>query len=171
MFVSQYIYVLFAMLTAGVIHPYPYYPEILLTRLQVQAHTEFSEGYGIEDFTWEVETCPGGPKTKIIGPIENVVSYLNAVNPNWKVDFNVSGSPQKSDLLQKRQIPWPFTGLLCGIRISEWGYASWEAIGDGIKYLDRVPGTPTNRPGPGNCGRVSCSYESAIWWCNDVCLV
>lgn len=38
----------------------------------------------------------------------------------------------------------------------------------GITYLRGVSGQPTNGPGPGNCGRVSCSFNSAIWWCNDV---
>ncbi len=31
-----------------------------------------------------------------------------------------------------------------------------------------MPGRPANDAGPGNCGRVSCSYDAAIWWCNDV---
>jgi hypothetical protein len=37
-----------------------------------------------------------------------------------------------------------------------------------VRYLRRVQGRPRNGPRPGNCGRVSCSYKSAIWWCNDV---
>lgn len=39
---------------------------------------------------------------------------------------------------------------------------------DGIAYLKSVTGTPVNGPGPGTCNRVSCSYNSAIYWCNDV---
>lgn len=41
-------------------------------------------------------------------------------------------------------------------------------IQEGISHLRGVNGKPRNGPGPGNCGRVSCSYNSAIWWCNDV---
>ena len=41
----------------------------------------------------------------------------------------------------------------------------------GIEYLRGVPGKPASGPGPGNCGRVSCWGESAIYWCNDVCPV
>lgn len=44
----------------------------------------------------------------------------------------------------------------------------YGAIEDGIDYLRHVPFQPTNGPGPGNCGRVSCSWNAAIWWCNDV---
>lgn len=36
------------------------------------------------------------------------------------------------------------------------------------EYLRNVPGRPSNGPGPGNCGRVSCDKGSGIWWCNDV---
>lgn len=38
----------------------------------------------------------------------------------------------------------------------------------GMQYLRGLSGTPTNGPGPGNCGRVSCSDAAGIWWCNDV---
>lgn len=48
------------------------------------------------------------------------------------------------------------------------GLASSLRIKQGIQYLGTVSGTPTEGPGPGNCGRVSCSYGGAIYWCNDV---
>ncbi|KAK3398734.1 hypothetical protein B0T20DRAFT_353409 [Sordaria brevicollis] len=46
-----------------------------------------------------------------------------------------------------------------------------KRIEEGIRYLYGVPGKPKNGPYSGsgqyaNCGRVSCSYNSAIWWCN-----
>lgn len=50
----------------------------------------------------------------------------------------------------------------------EWQHADGIAIRDGIKHLRSVPGKPVASPGPAACGRVSCSYKSAIWWCNDV---
>ncbi|KAB8203958.1 hypothetical protein BDV34DRAFT_226891 [Aspergillus parasiticus] len=37
----------------------------------------------------------------------------------------------------------------------------------GIKHLGGVSGQPSNGPGPGNCGLLSCSWGAAIWWCND----
>ncbi|KAL3442667.1 hypothetical protein BJX65DRAFT_286260 [Aspergillus insuetus] len=45
--------------------------------------------------------------------------------------------------------------------------ASRETIAEGIAYLRGVSGQPSAGPGPGACARVSCSYASAIWWCND----
>ncbi|CZR54820.1 uncharacterized protein PAC_04704 [Phialocephala subalpina] len=132
----------------------------------VYAMTSGIEGYGLEDFTWEVETSPGGPKAHITGTVQEVVSQLLTINPNWKSDFNFSETPTRSTVLS-RQLSFPWTGILCDIRIGEWGYADYYAIQDGITYLNGVPGIPTAGPGPGNCARVSCSYDSAIYWCND----
>lgn len=48
------------------------------------------------------------------------------------------------------------------------GHTSGWRVKQGIEYLGTVAGTPTEGPGPGACGRVSCSYGAAIYWCNDV---
>ncbi|KAK9368507.1 hypothetical protein V1509DRAFT_623119 [Lipomyces kononenkoae] len=50
---------------------------------------------------------------------------------------------------------------------NNYPYAKCHPIFDGINYLYGVSGQPVNGPGPGNCGQVSCSWNSAIWWCND----
>lgn len=44
------------------------------------------------------------------------------------------------------------------------------AILGGIDYLRKIRKGrhPRNGPGPRNCGKVSCSDNSAIFWCNDV---
>lgn len=47
------------------------------------------------------------------------------------------------------------------------GCADGNKVYDPIKHLQGLDGKPTNGPGPGNCGQVSCSYNNAIWWCND----
>ncbi|KAL4932531.1 uncharacterized protein BDV17DRAFT_254644 [Aspergillus undulatus] len=35
-------------------------------------------------------------------------------------------------------------------------------------YTSILASFSAGRLGPGACGRVSCSYDAAIWWCNDV---
>lgn len=54
------------------------------------------------------------------------------------------------------------------VTCNNYDQAISSRIKEGIRYLRGVNGKPSNGPGPGNCGRVSCSYNSAIWWCNDV---
>ncbi|KAG5965496.1 hypothetical protein E4U57_004079 [Claviceps arundinis] len=48
-----------------------------------------------------------------------------------------------------------------------WKKAYRWYIQDGLTYLSKLRAKPKMGPGPGNCSRVSCSYEAAIWWCND----
>lgn len=68
-------------------------------------------------------------------------------------------------------------------------FVSGIRIKYGVEYLRKVKGTPGQGPGPvcpdtfpnqfqmnfcllirsqASCGRVSCSYHAAIFWCNDV---
>ncbi|KAK3396843.1 hypothetical protein B0T20DRAFT_440153 [Sordaria brevicollis] len=44
--------------------------------------------------------------------------------------------------------------------------ANTESILDGVLYLQKTPGQPFAKEHP-ICGQVSCSYNSAIWWCNE----
>ncbi|KAK1780040.1 hypothetical protein QBC45DRAFT_116316 [Copromyces sp. CBS 386.78] len=47
----------------------------------------------------------------------------------------------------------------------QWG----EPIGvtENIRYLRGVEGKPVNGPGPNACGRIACSHDTAVFWCND----
>ncbi|PHH79465.1 hypothetical protein CDD80_4692 [Ophiocordyceps camponoti-rufipedis] len=45
--------------------------------------------------------------------------------------------------------------------------ASITEIREGIAYLASLGGPPFLPKGPGSCSRVSCSWNSAIWVCND----
>ncbi|KAJ1337333.1 hypothetical protein MN608_00185 [Microdochium nivale] len=38
---------------------------------------------------------------------------------------------------------------------------------DGVSHLSGLKGAPTIGPGPKNCQRVSCSWGTAIYWCNE----
>ena len=58
---------------------------------------------------------------------------------------------------------------------SSYDFCSTKRINDGIKHLRKVSGKPREQAYSGsgpyaNCGRVSCSYNSAIYWCNMVSL-
>ncbi|KAA8649879.1 uncharacterized protein ATNIH1004_002558 [Aspergillus tanneri] len=120
-------------------------------------------GYGVEEFTWEVETKPGGPTVALNGTIQEIYAELIEINPIYDLDFaarateasisNDDGTPH----LRKR------FDVTCNI----YTKTLRTRIQEGITYLRGVSGRSTNGPGPGNCGRVSCSYNSAIWWRND----
>lgn len=46
--------------------------------------------------------------------------------------------------------------------------AHQNSIRDEIDYLRSLPETPRPRTTQKGCGRVSCSWRSAITWCNEV---
>ncbi|EHK44629.1 hypothetical protein TRIATDRAFT_39606, partial [Trichoderma atroviride IMI 206040] len=120
------------------------------------------EGYGVIELQWEVETTPGGPTVLVNGTIEQVYDKLTKINPNFTTEYPLQSRHRGASGAREKR--YTVESYFCW---SRWPYTSLFTIEDGISYLRGVRGQPTNGPGPGNCGRVSCSYQSAIWWCND----
>jgi len=94
------------------------------------------------------------------GTVQDVVRYLKEIDPTYELpELPVPELGTRQSRVESRQIR---------IDCFNWPVAGGNAIQDGINYLRRLSGRPSNGPGPGACGRVSCSYNSAIYWCNDV---
>ncbi|UNI18893.1 hypothetical protein JDV02_005131 [Purpureocillium takamizusanense] len=101
---------------------------------------------------WDVEVSCG--KFQVLnGTIQEVYAEALRLNPG----FSLRHKPAPRGLNQKRS----------DVRCGNWPLANKGRIQEGINYLRTAPAAPRNGPGPGNCGRVSCSHNSAIWWCND----
>ncbi|KAL2826707.1 hypothetical protein BDW59DRAFT_63195 [Aspergillus cavernicola] len=129
------------------------------------------KGYGIWEPEWEVEALPGHT-LKSRGTIEEVRSELLRINPDWDSHYVVERSLEQRDQssssswsseFSKRADFYEDGYLKCGV----YTEADVGDVWTGINYLGGVQGRPGNGPGPGNCGRVSCGYDAAIWWCND----
>lgn len=101
------------------------------------------------------------------GTVQQVYAELLKLNPHYDADFEALGSGQEvpKDHLARN----PPDSVHCGAEGTGRFSASVGPIREGISYLRRVGGQPVMGPGPGNCGSVSCSYDSGIYWCNDVC--
>ncbi|KAK4130059.1 hypothetical protein BT67DRAFT_465288 [Trichocladium antarcticum] len=116
-------------------------------------------GYGTQVMQWEVEVTPG--HTELLnGTIQEAYEQAHQINP----DFTPPGSGKDTaegtvirGLHEKRG------HVTCG------GFKTGVVVPtlDGVRYLRRITGKPHNQPGPRYCTRVSCSWKSAIWWCND----
>ncbi|KAK9311125.1 hypothetical protein V1522DRAFT_417417 [Lipomyces starkeyi] len=119
------------------------------------------DGYGVEELSWKVEVFPGQAHHVLNGTIQQVYNKAMEINPGFQLKPN-SAVNKREDVspLEKRE---QLTNYYC----NNFPFANCEPIIDGINYLSSVPGQPVNGPGPGKCGQVSCSYNSAIWWCND----
>ncbi|KAM7192419.1 hypothetical protein V8F20_008879 [Naviculisporaceae sp. PSN 640] len=117
-------------------------------------------GYTMEDIIWEVEPWNNGTLLNITGTVQKVYEVLKEINPDLVKGVNTTTALPPS--------------LLQGAQNDEYDCnpigtlsANYGAIIDGVHYLAGVPGKPVQGPGPKSCGRVSCSYNSAITWCND----
>ncbi|KGO38353.1 hypothetical protein PEX1_068910 [Penicillium expansum] len=120
-------------------------------------------GYGVEEFSWEVETKPGGPKVILNGTVQEIYAELININPTYDLDFAAMPAQAIVDTNNETSHLHKRLDVTC----NNYDQAISSRIKEGIRYLRGVNGKPSNGPGPGNCGRVSCSYNSAIWWCND----
>ncbi|KAK3295799.1 uncharacterized protein B0H64DRAFT_474703 [Chaetomium fimeti] len=124
------------------------------------------EGYAIVPATWELDG-PDGQVIQLNGTVQEVVAQLDVIVPNSRNKLiadiaTASASAAEASTLERR---YDEESLHCFV--SPWGNGYVDSIQDGINYLNNVPGRPWHNPGPGNCARVSCSYRSAIYWCND----
>lgn len=109
---------------------------------------------------------PGGDKVTLNGTVQEVHAQLLKLNPNYDSDFPAKRSEEPSSLTKR---DFKYEKYYC------WGEDGWHYsrkrgdsgdLQDGIDYLNSIGGTP--KEAPGSCGRVSCSYNMAIYWCNAV---
>ncbi|RAK78812.1 uncharacterized protein BO72DRAFT_457416 [Aspergillus fijiensis CBS 313.89] len=125
-------------------------------------------GYGVEEFSWEMETSPGGPTVILSGTVQEIYAELIKINPTYDGDFAELAA--NNTLAAENHVDTSSSSSLHkrnDVTCNNYPQAIRRRIEEGISYLRGVSGQPRNGPGPGNCGRVSCSYNSAIWWCND----
>ncbi|KAG9250323.1 uncharacterized protein F5Z01DRAFT_677884 [Emericellopsis atlantica] len=126
------------------------------------------EGYTESPLVWELQSHPDGETFSMEGTVEQVHQELTRRNPNYLADFGIELDERDDDsndaLVTRDTCHSEWHSIVCG-----WDspIAETKAIRAGISYLRGVPGKPHLGAGPGNCSRVSCSYSSAIYWCND----
>ncbi|KAJ5747690.1 uncharacterized protein N7511_009386 [Penicillium nucicola] len=127
------------------------------------AITEAPEGYGIDIPEWEIEITPGGNRVILNGTIEEAHDEILKLNPKWDEEFLADLPVEDQPATLVKRTDFYGAKYVCG----KWTSARYKPISNGIKYLRGIKGNPRAGPGPSNCARVSCSYKSAIWWCND----
>ncbi|KAJ0323938.1 hypothetical protein COL5a_008054 [Colletotrichum fioriniae] len=119
------------------------------------------DGFDIIIPQWEVQAAPRGAKLILAGTVEQVLAELQAINPNYAQDFNLDFE-LPSPAVHKRN-DFDSAAFACNVTKA---MADQNIIVKGAKYLRGVKGKPYHPPGPKTCARVSCSWKSAIWWCN-----
>lgn len=113
----------------------------------------------------------------VTGTVQDVLNSIQQVDPASAAAIHqliqTTDTAASSELNQTatgvappQEMDYVPAGRVCDVR--GWADAGYDDITTGITYLNHVPGKPTAGPGHGQCARVSCSDNSAIWWCNDV---
>lgn len=125
-------------------------------------------GYSVEVMQWEVPVSLDGRTATLNGTVQQVYQQLLEINPNYEAEFGTIRDESATTLAETRKTPGALEKQETWSDCGRFDPAKAEAIWEGINHLNHVSGTPVSSPGPGVCGRVSCSYNSAIWWCNDV---
>lgn len=132
---------------------------------------------------WQVKATRNKTIT-VRGTLQDVRAEALKHNPNWgrdyppvAIDFDDDDDDDNVDGAQVKRDTTPPSGktinakraaqdfhIDCGrFESVEWMEALHE-----VGYLHGVDGKPTNGPGFGACTRVSCAYNTAVVWCNDV---
>ncbi|CAI4217802.1 unnamed protein product [Parascedosporium putredinis] len=98
------------------------------------------------------------------GTVEEVVSQIVAINPDFDLsDDEESGLARRGDQGWRKRV---VARKDCGDEGTGW--TSARRIQDGINYLRKVTrDKPRFEVGRKECGRISCSYNSAIFVCYD----
>ncbi|PWY96229.1 hypothetical protein BO94DRAFT_529621 [Aspergillus sclerotioniger CBS 115572] len=115
--------------------------------------------------TYTGPITPGGEHISFEGnSIQEIHSQIKALNPDFEL-LSPDEPPsitQRSDSKQSTK-----EKVLCNIpgRYSSTANTFW--IRSGIKYLKGLEGKCGVSKGPRSCARISCSYDSGIWLCND----
>ncbi|KAF3479665.1 uncharacterized protein GIQ15_06641 [Arthroderma uncinatum] len=102
---------------------------------------------------------PGGANVTLEGTAEHIHAQILKLNPKFNPgDFHDDKSDHELRTRSK-------TNTICG-KIAG-GRANIRHIDAGIRYLNSLPGGCYAPAGPRACIRISCSYGSAIYLCND----
>ena len=123
-------------------------------------------GRNVVELSWEVPISPGGPVVTLNGTVQEVYAQLLKINPNYgsQLGPTTDSSSAYEGNSELNSPEYEIKTIVCGAYYP----ALVARIEEGIKHLRSVPGSPGNGPGPKDCGRVSCSWNAAIYWCNDV---
>ncbi|KXH66789.1 hypothetical protein CSAL01_11601 [Colletotrichum salicis] len=129
------------------------------------------EGFDLMTVEWEVQAHPGGENLTLTGTVEEVLKELRTINPNYDQDFGITtlSSTEAIDAAIESAVTQA-DDVFKDAPVNCAGYddADRKRLAQGARYLLDVQGKPTRGPGPGSCGRVSCSWNAAIYWCNMV---
>ncbi|RMY82986.1 hypothetical protein D0861_07632 [Hortaea werneckii] len=125
----------------------------------------------------------GGGDVEVQGTIESVAAQLREINPDWHPGVVGKNTPSKTDSAKRAEVSlrsiFPsgaspeclansfdqISPPLCNDDLGGQRYARTAILSNGADYLKGLSGVL--RQPPRSCGRVSCSYDAGVTFCND----
>ncbi|PWI69230.1 hypothetical protein PCL_00877 [Purpureocillium lilacinum] len=127
--------------------------------------------YAIVPMTWDVKVRPDEESIQLEGTAQEVYRRLVELNPNYDVDFaNATSADDAGEGELQRRTDFRNSNIICSDRsppYAPFGRMDARSYYEANNYLGRLKGSPTLDAGPRVCGRVSCSYDGAVYVCND----
>ncbi|RAL15910.1 uncharacterized protein BO97DRAFT_421158 [Aspergillus homomorphus CBS 101889] len=109
-----------------------------------------------------------GEKVELLGTIEDVHQQIKRLNPGYNSSQFLESRSREADVEMHRVVQKRNKNkLLCNIEGDHSDTAIHPWIIKGIQYLLALDGVCKVGAGPCTCARISCSYDSAIYLCND----
>ncbi|KAF9763656.1 hypothetical protein IL306_003027 [Fusarium sp. DS 682] len=142
---------------------------MLINSQAVDIRSDIPEGYAIVPMTWVGPIEEGGKNHTFKGTAEEVLAQIEKLNPNF-AEF--ADSKKKDDsmkvtirALEARQP----TRVACDGGGPNGGQSMRTKVSDarqGIDHLKRLGDFGCGAPAR-SCARMTCNWQSAIWFCND----
>ncbi|KAK0379906.1 hypothetical protein CLIM01_02699 [Colletotrichum limetticola] len=116
-----------------------------------------------------VQAHPSGENLTLTGTVEEVLKELRTINPDYDQDFGITAltSTEAIDAAIESAVTQANdTFKDAPVNCAGYDDVDRKRLAQGARYLLDVKGKPTRGPGPGSCDCVSCSWNSAVYWCN-----
>ncbi|KAF2972521.1 hypothetical protein GQX73_g1167 [Xylaria multiplex] len=134
-------------------------PQKVVSTESVVLRTETPDDYRLSDIEWR--GFPDFDGVVFKGTIQNVIHQMKKIKGvDYTPDF-VSKAENQTLGVQPAAID-------CDQEIKCGGpKAKPKPVSEGVDYLLQLSDTIMCSNGPTACGRISCSWDAAIIWCND----
>jgi hypothetical protein len=123
---------------------------------------------GYDTFIPRFSISHGGQMHDFNGTVQEALAGMETLYPGYSTNLTAKRGTTLEEYadLEPRQWEIDLPPLCIPVAGQDWEMCQADAINDGIEYLIGLDTTLTAPPY--SCGRISCSYDAAIYLCNAV---
>ncbi|KAL2064157.1 hypothetical protein VTL71DRAFT_4651 [Oculimacula yallundae] len=121
--------------------------------------------YPVGKMEWTGSATPGGPNVTLFGTVQEVIADLDANYEGFNKEERLA-AVDKRQIVAPRTAWWATCSMPAGLRPAPWQVVQRFPVLDGINYLKSLGGSSCGCDAH-TCCRISCSWDAAIYLCND----